>query len=121
MVWGACRDCPAIILFFGPGLVQDQLESVLEVLHRQMEQYRDQPQHLEKIAYQQRLLQEDLVHIRAELSRESTVRGGCGGWQALSRPHDRLARALFLISRAGAELVVRGQSLGVVELLQAAS
>ncbi|KAK2100693.1 Pleckstrin y domain-containing A member 7 [Saguinus oedipus] len=37
-----------------------------------MEQYRDQPQHLEKIAYQQKLLQEDLVHIRAELSREST-------------------------------------------------
>ncbi|XP_019508077.1 PREDICTED: pleckstrin homology domain-containing family A member 7 [Hipposideros armiger] len=51
---------------------KDQLESVLEVLHRQMEQYRDQPQHLEKIAYQQRLLQEDLVHIRAEISREST-------------------------------------------------
>ncbi|KAF6105543.1 pleckstrin homology domain containing A7 [Phyllostomus discolor] len=51
---------------------KDQLESVLEVLHRQMEQYRDQPQHLEKITYQQRLLQEDLVHIRAELSREST-------------------------------------------------
>ncbi|XP_073898375.1 pleckstrin homology domain-containing family A member 7 isoform X3 [Castor canadensis] len=51
---------------------KDQLESVLEVLHRQMEQYRDQPQHLEKIAYQQRLLQEDLVHIRAELFREST-------------------------------------------------
>ncbi|XP_032976227.1 pleckstrin homology domain-containing family A member 7 isoform X7 [Rhinolophus ferrumequinum] len=51
---------------------KDQLESVLEVLHRQMDQYRDQPQHLEKIAYQQKLLQEDLVHIRAELSREST-------------------------------------------------
>lgn len=59
--------------------MQDQLESVLEVLHRQMEQYRDQPQHLEKIAYQQRLLQEDLVHIRAELSRESTVRKECRG------------------------------------------
>ncbi|GAB1292582.1 Pleckstrin homology domain-containing family A member 7 [Apodemus speciosus] len=51
---------------------KDQLESVLEVLHRQTEQYRDQPQHLEKIACQQRLLQEDLVHIRAELCREST-------------------------------------------------
>ncbi|XP_008851753.1 pleckstrin homology domain-containing family A member 7 isoform X2 [Nannospalax galili] len=51
---------------------KDQLESVLEVLHRQMEQYRDQPQHLEKITCQQRLLQEDLVHIRAELCREST-------------------------------------------------
>lgn len=79
----ASRDCPAIVLLFDPCPVQDQLESVLEVLHRQMDQYRDQPQHLEKIAYQQRLLQEDLVHIRAELSRESTVRRGCGGWQTL--------------------------------------
>lgn len=69
--------------------VQDQLESVLEVLHRQMEQYRDQPQHLEKIAYQQRLLQEDLVHIRAELFRESTVREGCGGSRHI--PQDELA------------------------------
>nr|XP_045002552.1 pleckstrin homology domain-containing family A member 7 isoform X2 [Jaculus jaculus] len=51
---------------------KDQLESVLEVLHRQTEQYRDQPQHLEKITTQQRLLQEDLVHTRAELSREAT-------------------------------------------------
>lgn len=47
-------------LLFGPGPAQDQLESVLEVLHRQMEQYRDQPQHLEKIAYQQRLLKKTL-------------------------------------------------------------
>ncbi|XP_078004768.1 pleckstrin homology domain-containing family A member 7 isoform X4 [Phascolarctos cinereus] len=51
---------------------KDQLESVLEVLHRQMEQYKDQPQHSEKISYQQRLLQEDLVHIRAEISKLST-------------------------------------------------
>ncbi|XP_028915581.1 pleckstrin homology domain-containing family A member 7 isoform X2 [Ornithorhynchus anatinus] len=51
---------------------KDQLESVLEVLHRQMEQYKDQPQHSEKISYQQRLLQEDLVHIRAEISKVST-------------------------------------------------
>ncbi|NXI96520.1 PKHA7 protein, partial [Psophia crepitans] len=51
---------------------KDQLESVLEVLHRQMEQYKDQPQHAEKIAYQQRLLQEDLIHIRAEISKVST-------------------------------------------------
>nr|XP_009683024.1 PREDICTED: pleckstrin homology domain-containing family A member 7 isoform X1 [Struthio camelus australis] len=51
---------------------KDQLESVLEVLHRQMEQYRDQPQHAEKISYQQRLLQEDLIHIRAEISKVST-------------------------------------------------
>ncbi|XP_054683129.1 pleckstrin homology domain-containing family A member 7 isoform X3 [Grus americana] len=51
---------------------KDQLESVLEVLHRQMEQYKDQPQHIEKISYQQRLLQEDLIHIRAEISKVST-------------------------------------------------
>ncbi|XP_066853721.1 pleckstrin homology domain-containing family A member 7 isoform X3 [Anser cygnoides] len=51
---------------------KDQLESVLEVLHRQMEQYKDQPQHAEKISYQQRLLQEDLIHIRAEISKVST-------------------------------------------------
>ncbi|KAM6254792.1 pleckstrin homology domain-containing family A member 7 isoform 5-T5 [Spheniscus humboldti] len=51
---------------------KDQLESVLEVLHRQMEQYKDQPQHTEKISYQQRLLQEDLIHIRAEISKVST-------------------------------------------------
>ncbi|XP_072194485.1 pleckstrin homology domain-containing family A member 7 isoform X2 [Excalfactoria chinensis] len=51
---------------------KDQLESVLEVLHRQMEQYKDQPQHAEKISYQQRLLQEDLIRIRAEISKVST-------------------------------------------------
>lgn len=45
----------------------------MEVLHRQMEQYKDQPQHAEKISYQQRLLQEDLIHIRAEISKVSTV------------------------------------------------
>lgn len=39
-----------------------------------MEQYRDQPAHAEKIAYQQKLLQEDVVHIRAEISKVSTVR-----------------------------------------------
>ncbi|XP_061466248.1 pleckstrin homology domain-containing family A member 7 isoform X7 [Rhineura floridana] len=51
---------------------KDQLESVLEVLHRQMEQYKDQPQHTQKISYQQKLLQEDLIHIRAEISKVST-------------------------------------------------
>ncbi|XP_020658597.3 pleckstrin homology domain-containing family A member 7 isoform X3 [Pogona vitticeps] len=51
---------------------KDRLESVLEVLHRQMEQYKDQPQHTDKISYQQKLLQEDLIHIRAEISKVST-------------------------------------------------
>ncbi|KAG7271135.1 hypothetical protein CRUP_017758, partial [Coryphaenoides rupestris] len=37
-----------------------------------MEQYQDQPAHAEKIAYQQRLLQEDVVHIRADISQVST-------------------------------------------------
>ena len=56
-----------------PGFVQDKLESVLDVSHQQMELYQDQPAHAEKIAFQQRLLQEDLVHIRAEVSGASTV------------------------------------------------
>uniref|UniRef100_A0A3Q2YIB5 Pleckstrin homology domain-containing family A member 7 n=1 Tax=Hippocampus comes TaxID=109280 RepID=A0A3Q2YIB5_HIPCM len=51
---------------------KDKLESVLDVSHQQMEQYRDQPAHIEKIAYQQKLLQEDVVHIRAEISKVST-------------------------------------------------
>ncbi|KAK7160112.1 hypothetical protein R3I93_007922 [Phoxinus phoxinus] len=51
---------------------KDKLESVLDVSHQQMEQYKDQPAHAEKISYQQRLLQEDLVHIRADISRVST-------------------------------------------------
>uniref|UniRef100_W5KGJ8 Pleckstrin homology domain containing A7 n=1 Tax=Astyanax mexicanus TaxID=7994 RepID=W5KGJ8_ASTMX len=51
---------------------KDKLELVLDVSHQQMEQYRDQPSHAEKIAYQQRLLQEDVVHIRAEISQAST-------------------------------------------------
>ncbi|XP_075694332.1 pleckstrin homology domain-containing family A member 7 isoform X2 [Rhinoderma darwinii] len=51
---------------------KDKLETVLEVLHRQMDQYKDQPPHTEKISYQQRLLQEDLVQIRAEMSKVST-------------------------------------------------
>uniref|UniRef100_A0A674AL36 Pleckstrin homology domain containing, family A member 7a n=1 Tax=Salmo trutta TaxID=8032 RepID=A0A674AL36_SALTR len=51
---------------------KDKLESVLDLSRQQMEQYRDRPAHLEKIAYQQRLLQEDVVHIRAQISRVST-------------------------------------------------
>ncbi|KAL4622833.1 pleckstrin homology domain-containing family A member 7-like isoform X3 [Arapaima gigas] len=51
---------------------KDKLELVLDVSHQQMEEYRDQPAHAEKIAYQQRLLQEDVVHIRAEISQLST-------------------------------------------------
>lgn len=39
-----------------------------------MEQYQDQPAHAEKIAYQQKLLREDVVHIRADISQVSTVR-----------------------------------------------
>ncbi|XP_068578589.1 pleckstrin homology domain-containing family A member 7 isoform X2 [Cebidichthys violaceus] len=51
---------------------KDKLESVLDVSHQQMEQYQEQPAHTHKIAYQQRLLQEDLVSIRAQISRLST-------------------------------------------------
>lgn len=55
-------------------LCQDKLESVLDMSHQQMEQYQDQPAHAEKIACQQKLLQEDVVHIRAAVSWVSTVR-----------------------------------------------
>ena len=86
-----------------------------------MEQYRDQPQHLEKIAYQQRLLQEDLVHIRAEISRESTVCRGCGGWHMLSRPHSSTqppamgwAGGCFSYLTAVVELVAGDKSLDIV-------
>ncbi|XP_044048575.1 pleckstrin homology domain-containing family A member 7-like isoform X2 [Siniperca chuatsi] len=51
---------------------KDKLESVLDLSHQQMEQYQEQPAHAHKIAYQQRLLQEDLVTIRAQISRLST-------------------------------------------------
>ncbi|XP_057692038.1 pleckstrin homology domain-containing family A member 7-like [Corythoichthys intestinalis] len=51
---------------------KDKLESVLDVSHQQMEMFQEQPAHVNKIAYQQRLLQEDLVSIRAQISRLST-------------------------------------------------
>uniref|UniRef100_A0A3Q3NE10 Pleckstrin homology domain containing, family A member 7a n=1 Tax=Mastacembelus armatus TaxID=205130 RepID=A0A3Q3NE10_9TELE len=51
---------------------KDKLERVLDFSHQQMEQYQEQPAHIHKIAYQQRLLQEDLVTIRAQISRLST-------------------------------------------------
>ncbi|CAL8357160.1 unnamed protein product [Lota lota] len=55
---------------------KDQLERVLDMSRQQMEQYQDQPAHAHKIAYQQRLLQEDLVTIRAHISRVSTEMSG---------------------------------------------
>uniref|UniRef100_A0A1A7X099 Pleckstrin homology domain containing, family A member 7a n=2 Tax=Iconisemion striatum TaxID=60296 RepID=A0A1A7X099_9TELE len=51
---------------------KDKLERVLDMSHQQMEQYQEQPTHVHKIAYQQRLLQEDLVSVRAQMSRLST-------------------------------------------------
>ncbi|XP_031151105.1 pleckstrin homology domain-containing family A member 7-like isoform X6 [Sander lucioperca] len=62
---------------------KDKLESVLDVSHRQMEQYLEQPAHAHKIAYQQRLLQEDLVSIRAQISRLSTEMAHA--WEEYSR------------------------------------
>ncbi|XP_019375197.1 PREDICTED: pleckstrin homology domain-containing family A member 7-like isoform X1 [Gavialis gangeticus] len=74
---------------------KDQLESVLEVLHRQMEQYKDQPQHTEKISYQQRLLQEDLIHIRAEISKVSTeMENAWNAYLKLEKDVNQLKQAL---------------------------
>ncbi|XP_035016676.1 pleckstrin homology domain-containing family A member 7 isoform X15 [Hippoglossus stenolepis] len=74
---------------------KDKLESVLDVSHQQMEQYRDQPSHAEKIAYQQKLLQEDVVHIRAEISQVSTeMENAWNEYSRLERDVDWLKSAL---------------------------
>ncbi|XP_042177075.1 LOW QUALITY PROTEIN: pleckstrin homology domain-containing family A member 7 [Oncorhynchus tshawytscha] len=74
---------------------KDKLESVLDVSHQQMEQYRDQPTHQEKISYQQRLLQEDVVHIRAEISQVSTeMENAWNEYSSLERNVDWLRTAL---------------------------
>ncbi|XP_029009353.1 pleckstrin homology domain-containing family A member 7-like isoform X3 [Betta splendens] len=62
---------------------KDKLEGVLDVSHQQMEKYQEQPAHAHKIAYQQRLLQEDLVTIRAQISRLSTEMASA--WAEYSR------------------------------------
>ena len=62
-----------VVMLFDRLPFQDKLERVLDVSHRQMEQYQEQPAHAHKIAYQQRLLQEDLVTIMAQISHLSTV------------------------------------------------
>ncbi|MEQ2293789.1 Pleckstrin y domain-containing A member 7, partial [Ameca splendens] len=63
---------------------KDKLERVLDMSHQQMEQYQEQPAHVHKIAYQQRLLQEDLVTIRAQISCVSTVYMSAWAWLCLS-------------------------------------
>lgn len=68
----APRPSEALVSRAAPPL-QDKLEHVLDLSRQQMEQYRDQPVHSQKIAYQQRLLQEDLVALRAQISRVCTV------------------------------------------------
>ncbi|XP_067088071.1 pleckstrin homology domain-containing family A member 7-like isoform X6 [Osmerus mordax] len=74
---------------------KDKLEEVLDVSHQQMEQYQDQPAHAEKIAYQQRLLQEDVVHIRAEISQVSTeMENAWNEYSKLERDVDWLRSAL---------------------------
>ncbi|XP_015231503.1 PREDICTED: pleckstrin homology domain-containing family A member 7 isoform X6 [Cyprinodon variegatus] len=74
---------------------KDKLESVLDVSHQQMEEYRDQPAHAEKIAYQQKLLQEDVVHIRAEISQVSTeMENAWNEYNRLERDVDWLRSAL---------------------------
>ncbi|XP_041075075.1 pleckstrin homology domain-containing family A member 7-like isoform X3 [Polyodon spathula] len=74
---------------------KDKLESVLDVSHRQMKQYKEQPAHAEKIACQQRLLQEDLVQIRAEISRISTeMENAWSEYGKLEMDVDQLGEAL---------------------------
>uniref|UniRef100_A0A673N8P4 Pleckstrin homology domain-containing family A member 7-like n=1 Tax=Sinocyclocheilus rhinocerous TaxID=307959 RepID=A0A673N8P4_9TELE len=75
--------------------ISDKLESVLDVSHQQMEQYQDQPAHAEKVAYQQKLLREDVVHIRADISQVSTeMENAWAEYSQLERDVDRLRSAL---------------------------
>ncbi|XP_037548652.1 pleckstrin homology domain-containing family A member 7 [Nematolebias whitei] len=74
---------------------KDKLESVLDVSHQQMEEYRDQPTHAEKISYQQKLLQEDVVRIRAGISQVSTeMENAWNEYKQLERDVDWLKSAL---------------------------
>ncbi|XP_051237742.1 pleckstrin homology domain-containing family A member 7 isoform X5 [Dicentrarchus labrax] len=74
---------------------KDKLESVLDLSHQQMEQYQEQPTHAHKIAYQQRLLQEDLVTIRAQISRLSTeMAHAWEEYSSLERSVEQLRAAL---------------------------
>ncbi|KAK1798087.1 hypothetical protein P4O66_000493 [Electrophorus voltai] len=90
---------------------KDKLESVLEVSRQQMEQYRDQPAHMEKIAYQQRLLQEDVVHIRADISQASTeMENAWSEYSQLECDVDRLRYALHeQMKRGGVSQEERSQ------------
>uniref|UniRef100_A0A4W4GZN4 Pleckstrin homology domain containing, family A member 7b n=1 Tax=Electrophorus electricus TaxID=8005 RepID=A0A4W4GZN4_ELEEL len=89
---------------------KDKLESVLEVSRQQMEQYRDQPAHMEKIAYQQRLLQEDVVHIRADISQASTeMENAWSEYSQLECDVDRLRYALHEQMKRGGVSQERSQ------------
>ncbi|XP_027034254.1 pleckstrin homology domain-containing family A member 7 isoform X6 [Tachysurus fulvidraco] len=90
---------------------KDKLESVLDVSHHQMEQFRDQPAHAEKIAYQQRLLQEDVVHIRADISQVSTeMEKAWTEYSRLEADVERLRSALQeQMNRSGLSQQEKGQ------------
>lgn len=120
LAWqGPTRECLAILLLFGPGPAQDQQESVLEVLHRQMgAAIPDQPQHLEKTPSAEAAARRPCPHP-AELSRRvHCARCSPGPTPA---PQDGLGGVAFLVSQPIAEKVARGKSLGIEELLQTAS
>uniref|UniRef100_A0A8C7M5E5 Pleckstrin homology domain containing, family A member 7a n=1 Tax=Oncorhynchus kisutch TaxID=8019 RepID=A0A8C7M5E5_ONCKI len=77
------KDLEYLDLKVGTGDGESLSSCFLDLSRQQMEQYRDRPAHLEKIAYQQRLLQEDVVHIRAQISRVSTEMSRA--WEEYSR------------------------------------
>ncbi|TNN86652.1 Pleckstrin y domain-containing family A member 7 [Liparis tanakae] len=76
-------------------ILQELEEGIRSLKEDKMEQYRDQPAHAEKIAYQQKLLQEDVVHIRAEISQVSTeMENAWNEYSRLERDVDWLKSAL---------------------------
>ncbi|XP_061422695.1 pleckstrin homology domain-containing family A member 7 isoform X3 [Lethenteron reissneri] len=84
-----------------------RLEEALETTHRQMQEFRGQPAHQQKILYQQRLLQEDLVQLLAQISHSNSE------WERVMQERRGLEReARGLQDAAAAQLARLGPAAG---------
>ncbi|CAM9554883.1 unnamed protein product [Lampetra planeri] len=84
-----------------------RLEEALETTHRQMQEFRGQPAHQQKILYQQRLLQEDLVQLLAQISLSNSE------WERVMQERRGLEReARGLQDAASAQLARLGPAAG---------
>ncbi|XP_042200861.1 pleckstrin homology domain-containing family A member 4 [Callorhinchus milii] len=81
---------------------KDKLEGVLEVTHCRMEEFSQQPGMVERISYQQSLLQEELIHTRAKLCDITTeVERAWGEYEGLENELYLLRASCDLVSRCG--------------------